>query len=343
MGWKILLPQELKKDARDLLESHGHTLIDGRGFETEDVIADMKEHKPDAIIVRITKMPRAVFEAAAPNLKVLVRHGAGYDAVDLKAAADYGVKCLYAPVANSTSVAETALMLMLYMSRNVTRLRDMLTVDFYDAKLKTYMTTLNGKTVGLIGCGNIGSRTAKRCLAMEMNVLCYDPYKPACDFPEGVEVVRDIERIFRESDYVSLHTPNTSVTRNMINKETLSMMKPTAFLINTARGAVVNEQDLYEACKNHVIAGAALDAVVHEPILPDMPLITLDNVLITPHVGSNTVEAAMRASYMAAMGIVEMYEGKEPTWPIPDIDYETAPVYTDTIKPDRKPVGMYDY
>ena len=319
MGWKILLPQELKKDARDLLESHGHTLIDGRGFETEDVIADMKEHKPDAIIVRITKMPRAVFEAAAPNLKVLVRHGAGYDAVDLKAAADYGVKCLYAPVANSTSVAETALMLMLYM------------------------TTLNGKTVGLIGCGNIGSRTAKRCRAMEMNVLCYDPYKPACDFPEGVEVVRDIERIFRESDYVSLHTPNTSVTRNMINKETLSMMKPTAFLINTARGAVVNEQDLYEACKNHVIAGAALDAVVHEPILPDMPLITLDNVLITPHVGGNTVEAAMRASYMAAMGIVEMYEGKEPTWPIPDIDYETAPVYTDTIKPDRKPVGMYDY
>ena len=202
---------------------------------------------------------------------------------------------------------------------------------------------MNGKTVGLIGCGNIGSRTAKRCLAMEMNVLCYDPYKPACDFPEGVEVVRDIERIFRESDYVSLHTPNTSVTRNMINKETLSMMKPTAFLINTARGAVVNEQDLYEACKNHVIAGAALDAVVHEPILPDMPLITLDNVLITPHVGGNTVEAAMRASYMAAMGIVEMYEGKEPTWPIPDIDYETAPVYTDTIKPDRKPVGMYDY
>ena len=123
----------------------------------------------------------------------------------------------------------------------------------------------------------------------------------------------------------------------------MSSMKPTAFLINTARGAVVNEQDLYEACKNHVIAGAALDAVVHEPILPDMPLITLDNVLITPHVGGNTVEAAMRASYMAAMGIVEMYEGKEPTWPIPDIDYETAPVYTDTIKPDRKPVGMYDY
>lgn len=343
MGWKVLLPQELKKDARDLLESHGMTLIDGRGFETEDVIADMKEYQPDAIIVRITKMPRAVFEAAAPNLKVLVRHGAGYDAVDLQAAKDFGVKCLYAPVANSTSVAETALLHMLYMSRNVTRLQNMLMKDFYDAKLKTHMTTLNGKTVGLIGCGNIGSRVAKRCLAMEMNVLCYDPYKPAADFPDGVEVVRDLERIFRESDYVSLHAPNTSVTRNMVNKETLSMMKPTAFLINTARGALVNEADLYEACKNHVIAGAGLDAVAHEPILPDMPLTTLDNVLITPHVGGNSIEAALRASYMSALGVVEMYEGKTPTWPIPDIDYETAKTYTDVKKPNRKEVGMYDY
>ncbi len=343
MGWKVLLPQELKEDGRKLLEDHGHTLIDGRGFTTEDVIADFKEHQPDAIIVRITKMPREAFEAAAPNLKVLVRHGAGYDAVDLKAAADHNVECLYAPVANSTSVAETALMLMLYMSRNVTRLQNMLTVDFYDAKLKTHMTTLNGKTVGLIGCGNIGSRTAARCLAMEMNVLCYDPYKPAKDFPEGVEVVRDLDRIFKESDFVSLHAPNTSVTRNMVNKKTLEMMKPTAFLINTARGALVNESDLYDACKNHVIAGAALDAIVHEPILPDMPLVNLDNVLITPHVGGNTVEAAMRASYMAAQGVVERYEGKTATWPIPTIDYETADTYTDVRKTDKKTAGMYDY
>ncbi|MFR2691647.1 MAG: hypothetical protein ACLTBV_11460 [Enterocloster bolteae] len=158
MGWKILLPQELKKDARDLLESHGHTLIDGRGFETEDVIADMKEHKPDTrLLYELRKCPELYLEAAAPNLKVLVRHGAGYDAVDLKAAADYGVKCLYAPVANSTSVAETALMLMLYMSRNVTRLRDMLTVDYYDAKLKTYMSYAERKDRWLIGC-DIGSR-----------------------------------------------------------------------------------------------------------------------------------------------------------------------------------------
>lgn len=343
MGWKILLPQELKQDAKDLLENHGHTLIDGRGFETEDVIADMKEYQPDAIIVRITKMTRAVFEAAAPNLKVLARHGAGYDAVDLQAARDYGVKCLYAPVANSTSVAETAMMHVLYASRNVTHLQKEMPLDFYNAKLKTHMTTLNGKILGIIGCGNIGSRLVKRALAMEMNILAYDPYKPAKDFPDGVEVVRDIKRIFKESDYVSLHAPNTPLTRNIINKETLAMMKSTAFLINTARGALVNEADLYEACKDGVIAGAGLDAVAHEPIGPNHPLLQLENILITPHVGGNTIEAAMRASYMAAKGVEELYEGKAPTWPIPDINYATAPTYTDTKKPEGKPAGLYDY
>ncbi|BAL01706.1 putative D-3-phosphoglycerate dehydrogenase [Oscillibacter valericigenes Sjm18-20] len=214
--------------------------------------------------------------------------------------------------------------------------------DFYNAKLKTHMTTLNGNTLGIIGCGNIGSRLAKRAMAMEMNILTYDPYKPAKDFPDGIEVVRDINHIFVESDYVSLHTPNTPNTRNMINKKTLAMMKPTAFLINTARGALINEADLYDACKNGIIAGAGLDAVVHEPIEPDHPLLQLENVLITPHVGGNTVEAAMRASYMAAVGIEEMYEGKVPTWPIPDIDYATAPTYTDTKKPEGKLVGLYD-
>ena len=128
--------------------------------------------------------------------------------------------------------------------------------DYYKAKLKVHKTTLNGKTLGLIGCGNIGSRLAVRALAMEMNVLAYDPYKPAKDFPEGVEVVRDLDRIFKESDYVSLHTPNTPVTKNMVDMRRLSMMKPTAFLINTARGGCVVEEDLYEACKNGVMSSS---------------------------------------------------------------------------------------
>ncbi len=342
MPWKILLPQEIMSEGRKLLEDAGHTIIEGRGFETEDVLADMKEYQPDAMIVRITPITREVIESN-PNLKVIVRHGAGFDALDVKACHDNGVQALYAPVANSTSVAETAILLMLECSRNVTVLHKTWVTDFYKAKLKVRKNTLSGKTLGIIGCGNIGSRVATRALAMEMNVLCYDPFKPAKDFPDGVEVVRDINRIFTESDYVSVHTPNTPLTHNMINKETLAMMKPTAFLINTARGGCVDEDALYEACKNGTICGAGLDAIKQEPVDPNFPLLSLDNVIIYPHIGGNTTEAAHRASYFAAMGVEEVYEGKDPTWPINDVDYATAPTYTDTKKPDKKPAGMFEY
>ena len=342
MGWKILLPQEIMAEGRKLLEDAGHELIMGRGFETEDVLEDMKLYQPDAMIVRITPITREVIEAN-PNLKVIVRHGAGFDTVDLKACEDNNVQTLYAPVANSTSVAETALLLMFETSRNVTVLHKTWVTDFYKAKLKVRKNTLSGKTLGLIGCGNIGSRVAVRALALEMNVLAYDPYKPAKDFPDGVEVVRDLNRIFTECDYVSLHAPSTPVTKNMINKETLAMMKPTAILINTARGALVVEEDLYEACKNGVITAAGLDAIRQEPVDPKNPLLTLDNVIIYPHIGGNTAEAAHRASYFSAMGIQEVYEGKKPTWPINNIDYTTAKTYDDVKKPNKKPAGMFDF
>ena len=329
-------------EGRKLLEDAGHELIMGRGFETQDVLEDMKKYQPDAMIVRITPITREVIEAN-PNLKVIVRHGAGFDTVDLKACEDNNVQTLYAPVANSTSVAETALLLMFETSRNVTVLHKTWVTDFYKAKLKVRKNTLSGKTLGLVGCGNIGSRVAVRALALEMNVLAYDPYKPAKDFPDGVEVVRDLNRIFTECDYVSLHAPSTPVTKNMINKETLAMMKPTAILINTARGALVVEEDLYEACKNGVITAAGLDAIRQEPVDPKNPLLTLDNVIIYPHIGGNTAEAAHRASYFSAMGIQEVYEGKKPTWPINNIDYTTAKTYDDVKKPNKKPAGMFDF
>ena len=293
MGWKILLPQEIMSEGRKLLEDAGHTVIDGRGFETEDVLADFKEYQPDAMIVRITPITREVIESN-PNLKVIVRHGAGFDALDVKACHDNNVQALYAPVANSTSVAETAMLLILECSRNVTVLHKTWVNDFYKAKLKVRKNTLNGKTIGLIGCGNIGSRVAKRCLAFEMNVLAYDPYKPASEFPDGVEVVRDLDRIFKECDYVSLHCPLTPATRHLINADTLVLMKPTAFLINTSRGALIDEPALIKALQEHKIAGAGLDVQETEPPVEDNPLYTLDNVILTPHMGWKGLESRQR-------------------------------------------------
>ena len=302
MPWKILLPQEIMSEGRKLLEDAGHTIIEGRGFETEDVLADMKEYQPDAMIVRITPITREVIESN-PNLKVIVRHGAGFDALDVKACHDNGVQALYAPVANSTSVAETAILLMLECSRNVTVLHKTWVTDFYKAKLKVRKNTLSGKTLGIIGCGNIGSRVATRALAMEMNVLCYDPFKPAKDFPDGVEVVRDLNRIFTESDYVSVHTPNTPLTHNMINKETLAMMKPTAFLINTARGGLINENDLLNALENGTIYGAGIDAFCEEPP-KDPRWFTLDNVVIGSHCAASTAGASRNMGRMATANLI---------------------------------------
>ena len=299
MGWKILLPQEIMSEGRKLLEDAGHTVIDGRGFETEDVLADFKEYQPDAMIVRITPITREVIESN-PNLKVIVRHGAGFDALDVKACHDNNVQALYAPVANSTSVAETAMLLILECSRNVTVLHKTWVDDFYKAKLKVRKNTLNGKTIGIIGCGNIGSRVAKRCLAFEMNVLAYDPYKPASEFPDGVEVVRDLDRIFKECDYVSLHCPLTPQTTGLVNAEFIAKMKPNAFLINTSRGPVVDEQALADALKSGRISGAGVDVLSTEPPKESNPLLGCENCLITPHIAWAGFETRTRL-----VGIVE--------------------------------------
>ena len=281
------------------------------------------------MVVRLSKITREVFEAA-DQLKVIVRHGAGFDTVDLEAAKEFGVQVLYCPVANSTSVAEVTLMYMLYCSRNYTKVRRDFIEDYYKAKLRTPKCELDGKVVGIIGCGNIGSRVAKMCKdGFNMKVLAYDPYKMAKDFPEGVEVVRDINRIFKESDFVSMHCPTTSVTKHSVGKEQFEMMKDTAFFINAARGSVVDENALYEACKSNVIAGAGLDVLQQEPVDPKNPILYLDNVVVSPHIGAATKEATDRASLHSAMGINDVYEGKEPTWPVKSIDWDNATIYKD--------------
>ncbi|MGJ7919290.1 hydroxyacid dehydrogenase [Neobacillus sp. LXY-4] len=317
MGFKILLPQEIMPEAREYLESRGYELIDGSGKEEEDLIRDIPGC--DGIIVRLSKMSRAVFEAA-DKLKVVVRHGAGYDTVDLDAARDHNVMVCYAPVANSMSVAETAIMYMLNSSRNLKKVQKHFVDDFYYAKLKLHKVEMDKKTLGLVGVGNIGSRVAIKALhGFNMKVIAYDPYKTQAEVPEGVELTDDFDRIFKESDFVSLHCPATEETIGFVGKKQFEMMKPSAYFINTARGKLVKEDELYEVMKNERIAGAALDVMLQEPVDPANPLLHLDNVLVAPHIGAATVEATERASLHCAIGIDEVLSGKEPTWPIPEM------------------------
>ncbi|SQI36963.1 D-3-phosphoglycerate dehydrogenase [Leminorella richardii] len=315
MTFKILLPQEIMQEGREYLESRGYQLIDGSGMEEEDIIRDIPDC--DGIIVRLSKMSDRVFDAAK-KLKVVARHGAGYDTVDLDSAKRHGVTVLNAPIANSMSVAELAIFYMLHCSRNFKLVQQKMLEDYYFAKLRTPKVELDGKTLGLIGVGNIGSRVALKALhGFNMKVIAYDPYKTKEQVPEGVELTDDFDRIFKESDFVSLHCPATKETFDFIGEKQLAMMKPTAYLINTARGKIVDENALYHALQSGVIAGAGVDVLKEEPFNPAHPLLGLSNIIIAPHIGAATKEATDRASLHSAIGVDEVLSGKKPSWPVP--------------------------
>lgn len=301
-------------EGRDYLESRGYELVTGSGMNEENLIQDIPDC--DGIIVRLSPMTARVFEVAK-KLKVVVRHGAGYDTVDLEAAKKHGVIVLNAPVANSTSVAELALFYILYCSRNFGLVQRTMLADYYYSKLKTPKCEIAGKKLGLIGVGNIGSRVAKMAQGFDMQVIGYDPYKTQAEMPAGVERTEDFDRIFIECDFVSLHCPPTAETKGFVNARQLGLMKPSAFLINTARGIVVNEDDLYDALANHKIAGAALDVLAVEPFKPDHRMLKLDTVVVAPHIGAATKEATHRASLHSAIGVHEVLSGQKPSWPVP--------------------------
>lgn len=315
MTYKILLPQEIMQEGREYLESRGYELITGSGMEEEDIIHDIPDC--DGIIVRLSKMSDRVFEAAK-KLKVVARHGAGYDTVDLNSAKRHGVTVLNAPIANSMSVAELAIFYMLHCSRNFRLVEEKMLEDYYWAKLRTPKVELDGKTVGLVGVGNIGSRVAIKALhGFNMKVIAYDPYKTQDQVPEGVELTNDFDRIFKESDFVSLHCPTTAETTDFIGEKQFSLMKPTAYFINTARGKLVDEKALYHALSTHIIAGAGVDVLKKEPFDPADPIFALSNIVIGPHIGAATKEATDRASLHSAIGIDEVLSGKKPSWPVP--------------------------
>jgi D-3-phosphoglycerate dehydrogenase len=181
---------------------------------------------------------------------------------------------------------------MLSLYRHIIPLNNSVASGIWERQVyidKTY--EINGKTVGLVGCGNIGRLVAKKIQSLGANVIYYDAYRMTPEREKELNIkYAEIKELLKQSDIISLHLPSTPATKGMINKDYLSQMKPSAILINTARGSIINEKDLYEALKNNWILGAGLDTLEQEPPSPDNPLLTLDNIVITPHVGGNTVD-----------------------------------------------------
>lgn len=317
MAIRVLIPQPILPAGYKFLQEHGYEAVDGRGFTEEDIIADIKDC--DAAIIRTAKVTARILDAA-PKLKLIARHGAGYDGVDLEAARKHGVLVCTAGGANAISVAELTIFYMLYCSRNFKKVEKLYLEDYRKAKMGVPKTELEGKTLGLVGLGNIGKLVAKKAaLGFDMTVLAYDPFARQEGLPEYIRLVEDRDEIFKQADYVSLHVPATPETVHSVSDREFDLMKETAYLINTARGAIVDEPALIRALQMGKIAGAGLDVLEKEPLDPENPLIAMDNVLTAPHIGGATKEASSRSSVACAQAIDDFFSGRTPKFVVPEL------------------------
>src|SRR5262249_28338386 len=261
----------------------------------------------DASLAGSEPYNRRVLEAH-PRLKVIARVGVGYDAVDVEAATERGVAVAITPGANHDAVAEHTFSLMLALAKDVVNQHNALVAGGWPRKTNI---PLRGMTLGLAGLGRIGKAVALRAEVFGMKLVAYDPY-PDHSFSQQHQITfRSFNELLAESDFLSLHLPYTKESKHLIKKTTLGRMKPTAFLINTARGGLVCEADLYEALKNKRIAGAGLDVFEEEPP-GKIPLFDLENVVVTPHNAGTDVKGRDDMAEMAARAIVSLSRGE---WP----------------------------
>jgi D-3-phosphoglycerate dehydrogenase / 2-oxoglutarate reductase len=264
----------------------------------------------DAMLVRTGAVTHALVDQA-PQLKIVARHGVGYDAVDVQACTEHGVLVTITPNANATAVSEHALALMLAAARKVPQA---------DAALKAgnwqrepYLgLELAGKTLGLVGLGRVGSKVARLANAFGMTVLGADPYANAERAAELGVTLLPLEEMLPQCDFVSVHAPLTPETHHIIGERTLPLLKETAILVNTARGGLVDPVALHKALLAGRPAAAALDVFEQEPFDPNDPLPKLPNVIVTPHLGGQTAEALVNMATAAAEAILDVFAGRRP-------------------------------
>ena len=292
----------------DVLKAEGFELVyHGRpGQLNEDQILETLKGI-DASVAGSEPYTERVY-SANPQLKVVARVGVGYDAVDTVAATRHGVVVTIAPNTNQGSVAEHTFAMMLALTKNIVSQH----VGTREGRWpRGSNIPMRGRTLGIAGLGRIGKAMATRAKAFEMKVIAHDPYADAAWAKAHDVPLVSLEQLFRESDFLTLHMPALPETANLVNAKTLAMMKPTAYLINTSRGAVVHEADLYEALKAKRIAGAGLDVFAQEPP-GDNPLLTLDNVVLTPHAAGVDLQSRDDMARSAADAIISLSRGE---WP----------------------------
>lgn len=300
-------------EAKAVLEAKGYDLI-LNPYDRPLAEAELVEMivGVDALVAGNDAVTQAVIAAGSPTLKIIAKHGVGYNNIDVSAAKQYGIPVTVAPGANSQSVAELAFALMLACARSIPQMDRSVRAGSWD---RVTGNEVGGKVLGIVGMGNIGGEMAKRACGFGMKIIAFDVY-PNQEFTKNYGVTYlPLADVISQADFLSLHAPSTPETIGLMNQTTLRTMKKTAFLINTARGDLVIEDDLYKALAAGVIAGAALDTFAKEP-LQNSPLLELDNIIVTPHAGAATHEAVIRTGLIGAEEVVRVLSGQLPRYAV---------------------------
>jgi D-3-phosphoglycerate dehydrogenase len=307
---KLLLPSTTARAGWDVTKARAD--IEAIPFESNMPTVAFHALLRDAHAVALGLTPFAEAELqAAPNLRVVARHGVGYDTVDVAALTRHRIPLMVTGIANSPSVAEQALYFMFALAKRGAALHAMVRENRWADRLKVLPVDLFGKTVLVVGFGRIGTRLAKSCLALGMSVLVYDPYVAAAAInAAGCTPDSELDAALGRADFVSIHCPKNTETIGMFNAARLAHMKSSAYLVNTARGGIVDEAALHAALTRGVIAGAGLDVFDQEPTLPDNPLPRLPNVITAPHMAGVTVEAFDRMAVATVQNLLDVLDGK---------------------------------
>ncbi len=307
---KIMVPTTMSKSGWAVIEARD----DVEGVEFVPTMPKAEFHKvlEEASGICLGTQPFSDPELdAAPLLEVVSRIGVGYDAVDVPALTRRKVPLMIGGTANSVSVAEAGVFLTMSLARKGAAMNALVREGRWNDRYKDMPLDLYGKTVLIVGFGKIGTRSARRFAAMETNVLVYDPYIYSETIRgSGYEPVQDLDAGVARADFITIHCPKTPETIDLFNAARIARMKRTAFLVNTARGGIVNEPALYEALQAGRIAGAALDVFVEEPTPQNNPLLTLPNFIAAPHVAGVTKEAVDRMAVIAVQNILSVIDGK---------------------------------
>jgi len=306
---KIMAPTTMSKAGWTLIEARDD--LDGVPFEPGISKADFHKLLDGVAGVALGVTPFSDPELdAASQLEVVSRIGVGYDAVDVPALTRRRVPLMIGGTANSVSVAEAGVFLTMTLARKGATMDTMVKEGRWHDRYKEMPVDLYAKTVLIIGFGKIGTRSARRFAAMETKVLIYDPYMYSETIRgNGYEPVHDLDAAVARADFITIHCPKTPETVGLFDAARLSHMKKTAFIVNTARGGIIDEPALYDALKNNRIAGAALDVFVEEPTPKDNPLLSLPNFIAAPHVAGVTREAVDRMGIVAVQNILSVIDG----------------------------------